>query len=106
MSKDRAAEYTLDDLEKKIDNFEKKKKRKGSKEKGSRKQSRENSMTRSHKSGELAKRIPRMQRSMTQRSATNSKERSISQKTFKRMAALGTSVRNNNENKKHQPVIK
>ena len=98
----------MSDLEKKIDNFEKKKKkRKASKEKKSRKQSRENSMTRSHKSGELAKRIPRMQTSMTQRSAgTNSKERSISQKTFKRMAALGTSVRNNNENKKHQPVIK
>ena len=83
----------MDDLEKKIGKIEKKK-GKLSKEKGSRKQSRENSMTRSHKSGELAKRVPRMRTSMTQRSAgDNSKSRSISQKAFQKMAALGTSFR-------------
>ena len=57
-------------------------------------------MTISHKSGDLTKKGSRKQRSMTQRSE-NSKERSrsISQKAFKRMAALGTSFRSNNERK-------
>ena len=66
VSRERTPQYTFSDLEKKIDNYERKKKKSSkSKEKRSRKQSRENSMTRSHKSGELAKRMPRLQRSMT-----------------------------------------
>ena len=74
-SQDRLNQYTLSDLEKKIDKFEKKKAKKPAK--GSRQQSRDNSLARSHKSGDLSKKLTR-NRSMTQRSAGESKERSIS----------------------------
>ena len=68
-SQDRIAQYTLSDLEKKIDKCENKQKRNKSKvrmiSKERKTKSKENSMTRSAKSGDIAKRVLSRQRSLT-----------------------------------------
>ena len=68
-SRDRIAQYTLSDLEKKIEKSEKRQKRQKSKDRVKSKErktiSKENSLNRSAKSGELAKRVLSRHRSLT-----------------------------------------